>query len=244
MILRLLVSVLLLAAPTIGHASPPQVVGVRDVLFGANDTHILLIRTTGDNLGRYQPTQNDILLIARNRETNVDDQVWPIARTLDHGVDFADYGLDQRVETLPLGGRVDPFDILLETGARPMLGSTPMSAAELGVELGAGEASISLEEEDTVHRLTFADLSARIAASLNATRDRMPAHFIEGGEAGYDMLRDVEFDPTTDCDTGGLIMLFDQRGGEIGTTWLAEIRCANEHTMAPVTSLYVLPMVR
>jgi len=94
---------------------------VSETLLGVNDTHIFVLRRLDDNMGHYQITQTDVVLIARNRKTNADDQIWSVMRMIDSGYNADERRIEAQIKPLALKDRVNPFDVLLWRKARPLL---------------------------------------------------------------------------------------------------------------------------
>jgi hypothetical protein len=226
----------LLASPA--SATPPQVVSVTDVLLGANETHLFLLRQTDDNMGRYQPLQSDVLLVARNRSTNLDEEIWPVSRSIDSGPEFADEGNKERLEVLALEGAVNPFDILAAKKAAPMLGRIPRAADELGASTAIKDDALVIDDSNSgTYRIGFAEITEKLKGNLNHSRDVLPAYFVEGG----DVLRDVELYPATECNFDAFIPLWDMKDGEAVYTWLTQMTCLNEEMLVPITTYLVVP---
>lgn len=76
---RLLTALFLFTIPLTGWATPSQVVNTKDSLFGINATHLFPLRSSFDHMACHQPTQTDVMLIARNRVTLMDEQYWLVA---------------------------------------------------------------------------------------------------------------------------------------------------------------------
>jgi hypothetical protein len=237
--MRRMVWLLLMTAVSVAgaaRATPPQVVGVMDMLFGANESHIFLLRSLDDNMGRHGVVQTDVLLVARNRATNADEDIWPVARSIDYGAYFADFGRDGRVQTLALSGAVNPFDIAAAQGAWLMLGQSGRPAADQAIAVSQEAGALVLADDRTpgTYRLAFADLSTLLEGNLARTRDVLPAYFAEGGT---DALVGLTFDPAADCRFDGFLQIPD---GAAKVTWLAEVTCQNDTTMAPVSTYVVI----
>lgn len=234
--MRALILICLLL-PTMVFATPPQIVGVREALFGISDTHLFVLRTTRDNLGLHQPTQTDVLLVARNRQTNRDEDIWPVLRTLDHGVNFIEDGYSLRVETLPLAGWTNPFDVLIATAARPLVGISGRTIDDYRIEWINLPDTVELfdDRSATFHHLAFTEITAQFTENLNFSRDTIPAYFIEGeGRGGIDMLRGVPFDPAQDC-TFDRLLPISEMAEDFETHWLLKVTCSNGTTMADMS---------
>jgi len=225
-------------------ATPPQVVKVSETLLGVNDTHVFALRRLDDNLGFHQPTQTDVVLIARNRDTNADDQIWPVMRMIDHGVSFADDGFETRVDPLPLNNRINPFDILLWHKARPLLAQRPANPEERDMVVTREHSALTIISDDAMFQLQDAAVAELFTTSLNTTRATLPAYFIEGGDRGFDSLRDVEFDPKQDCFYHDFTTLYDYNSGDYREFWIASVTCENEETLSPISIILMIPQVK
>ncbi len=240
-ILALILSLLLSA--TTAQATPPQIVGVSETLFGVNDTHLFVLRRTGDNMGMHWSTQTDVFLIARNRKTNDDDEIWPVMRMIDHGADYIESGFQQRVETLPLNARANPFDILLSRNARPLLGPGLYSKLRAGTKVTWAQDVMTLVTDKHSYQLQDALVTKRFTSSLNGMRKTLAPYFIEGGDRGKDILLDVEFDPAQDCQSNGFSSFFEYIDKEFTQFWITKITCGNDDTMASISMHFLVPKV-
>jgi hypothetical protein len=225
-----------LAGPA--SATPPQSVTVDDVLFGGTPTHILLLRNIEDNMGLHSVTQTDIVLIARNRLTNADDMILPVARSIDYGPYFAEDGLENRVEVLPLQGAVDPFGVLNAESGWPMVGWSLDQGKDEGFTSTSDNDGFVVTSENSAqtYRLDFDDLGRHMTESIAANRSALPAYF---AEAGNDVLQEVRFDHAKNCRLMGVRELYD-RVANIGL--LANIRCVDVDEVAPISM--ILSMTR
>ncbi len=226
------------------QATPPQIVGVSETLMGINGTHLFVLLRMDDNMGSHYPTQTDVVLIARNRETNLDDQIWPVMRMVDHGVSFVEFGYETRVETLPLKDRTNPFDILLWRKARPLLAAQQSGPAFHGTKISRTADGLALLTDKGRFLLQDKMVAQRLATSLNATRAALPAYFIEGRDRGFDILRDVQFDPAQECDYDGFYSFSEQVGDEYAEFWLTRVTCENDAVMADISMYFLIPKAR
>ncbi len=209
----------------VARATPPQVVSVDDLLFGVTETHLFLLRSLEDNIGFHGVTQTDVLLVARNRKTNEDEDVWPVTRSLHRAEEGA-------VETLAIAGAVNPFEVAAERAVRLLLGWSAQSIRTPEIAVTLDETALVLADGRTAatFRLGFEEISLRLGEGLERTRDRLPPYFTEGGG---DVLRGVRFDPAVDCEVAGFV--------EMGAAvWLARLNCENDETMAPVSTYMVM----
>jgi hypothetical protein len=113
------VAAAMILAPQPAMATPETVIDIREEPFAASQTHLFVIRTTGDNLGLYEVLRTESFLIARSFATGA-EEVW----VLDKFVRRADYDetgepagfvsvRDEGVEP------VNPFLIAYDRGAVP-----------------------------------------------------------------------------------------------------------------------------
>lgn len=71
------VSMLGLTLPA--SATPPDIIDVRDEIFGISQTQVLLLRTTFDNPGPHIAGRNDVLLVSVDIATG-ERTLWPVYR--------------------------------------------------------------------------------------------------------------------------------------------------------------------
>ncbi len=223
----------------LAHATPPQTVEVRETLLGLNNTHMFVLRTLDDNMGLYTMRQTDVVLIARNRATNQDDQIWPVLRVKDLGPEVDETEGVSRLEVLPLPDRVNPFDILLWRKARPLLGDKIRTADDLGIDQiwDASGLSVTVDNGGTTHGLKNDDIANLFKTSLNRTRKVLPPYFLRAD----DMLVDVEFTPETDCTSDGYTNHFEAGDEGPKETWIARISCGNDVIMSKIEMFLVIP---
>ena len=241
-IITLLFALFLLTTPA--SATPPQVVEVSETLLGVNDTHLFVLRRMDDNMGYHHITQTDVVLIARDRKTNTDAQIWPVMRVIDHGVDFLDFGEQERVEILPLPNRMNPFDILLWRKASPLVADTGEQSYLPMHELSDTDNMFTIttgaDENRRRYQLENNTAEALIRQSLNKTRAALPAYFNQGG----DMLQDILFDQTSDCKYSGFTVISDLVDGQYTEQWIANVTCEEEDRLSPVSMFLFLPQVQ
>ncbi len=111
---RILTVLLIAALPA--RATPPDMIYIDETLFGVNDTHVFFLRTVNNNLGLHMYGMTDTYLVAKNVETGMDENIWPILRQ--HGA--PDYDTDGNpfpvIQTFPLKDARNPYAILSELG--------------------------------------------------------------------------------------------------------------------------------
>jgi hypothetical protein len=218
------------------QATPPQVVSVRDILLGANETHIFLLRSLDDNMGGYTQTQTDLLLVARNRGTNRDDDIWPVARGIEFSP-FEDAPPEGRAQSITLDGAVNPFDILSTKGAWLLTGVTYPARATRILSAEPDQPGVTMEFAGTRYEIAYTDVSRIIMESLERSRAILPPFFAEGG---IDALQGVRIDPQIDCTFEASANIVD---GYERLTQLVIVTCQNDETIAPISTYLVMPRV-
>jgi hypothetical protein len=231
-----LAAIFLTCAVGAAHATPPQVVSVEDILLGANDTHIFLLRSLDDNMGGYVQTQTDILLVARNRSTNADDEIWPVARSIANSP-FEDASSEGRVQAIALDGAVNPFDVLAERGAELMVGRSQdaRSFADIAITADGDRLVVVDTRAEQQYQIGYGEVGQLIVDNLNRSRATLPAYF---AEMGYDVLEDTRFDVQADCVFSASFGLIDT---EQQVARMVAVTCQNDQTMAPVSTYFMVP---
>jgi hypothetical protein len=231
-----LAAIFLTCAVGTAHASPPQIVRVTDIPYGANDTHIFLLRSLDDNMGSHGRTQTDILLVARNRSTNVDDEIWPVARSLENGA-FEDAPPEGRVQAIALDGAVNPFDVLAERGAELMVGRSQDARFFSNISITAEGDQLVVVDARTEERyqMGYAEVGQLLTDNLNRSRAALPAYF---AEMNIDVLQDAPFTPQVDCAFSASFGLVDKQKQ---TARLVAVTCKGEEVYSPITTYLVMP---
>ncbi len=238
----------LLFLPSMAGATPPQIVWASETLFGFTPDTLYVLRNIEDNMGRPTAEQTDIMLVARDRKTNLDIRILPVARMIDRGSEYTFMGETEQFATLPPENRINPFDVMAAEKLRPLISKRLLPPDLDVVAVKAGPEAFIITDSYTGqgrnYTLPYAVISSAFRANLNATRDAMPAYFVEGGSKGDDLLRDVAFSPAEDCTVEGLSPLFE--GTENYTTtlettvaWIINVSCANDRTMAAHEMFFV-----
>lgn len=109
------------AMPTATRATPPDMVTIDDTLLGVSDTHVFILRSTGDNLGLHQAWRTETWLVVLDPSTGAEEllPVHAITRRSEwlgenRGDDITlDGGLPE--------GAVNPFAAMAERGGVPTL---------------------------------------------------------------------------------------------------------------------------
>lgn len=149
-------------------ATPPDMISVRDELFGIAPGSIVLMRTTDDNLGLYDAEHHDSVLVVVDRETG-QETLWPVyrvRRTADLNRDAT--GILQTAVGEVLPGAVNPYEKLriLHGIPKPALYKTTSDQGEVVVQGGM----LTIRYDDGV--VIEAQISG-ILGQLEASLDRL-----------------------------------------------------------------------
>ncbi|MFV0475613.1 MAG: hypothetical protein ACK5MQ_15610 [Pikeienuella sp.] len=149
-------------------ATPPDIIDVRDELFGVSACCVLLLRETDDNLGVYDAFQKDTLLVSIDRESGETTQK-PVYRAMGR----ADYERDElgeirlySGETLP--GSVEPFAALAGMSGAPARAGAGAVHDEAGPVREGDGLSMSFRDGPAV-RASVSALMRRFQAALDET---------------------------------------------------------------------------
>lgn len=91
------------------HATPPDVLTVKDKLFGMSADYVFVLRTTSDNHGSYYTETNDVVLIATHIKTGK-QTLWHLYRVTRTQLDYGEMTMRN---TLPKNA-VNPYAILAQ----------------------------------------------------------------------------------------------------------------------------------
>lgn len=220
------------------RATPPDVLTLHDTLFGVSDTHVFLLRTTEDNMGRYIPGLSDIYLVAKNAQTGKDETLWPVTRTMRDSRENTLTGKTENVLVqYSMEGRVNPYAILAEEGGRPVPPTLDRPEFNSKVELTdalviGGERPVRLEGDALI---------AQLYGAINKTAASL-VEYPGGGDARLAPVtaRELLEDPSytlENCAVEGLANV--SRTDDDPTFRLALLRCEDE--MDHVTLFVVIP---
>jgi hypothetical protein len=95
---------------TAARATPPDTLSLRDDLFGIAPCCVLVMRVTNDNLGLYDATHRDAVLVVIDRQSGEERQ-YPVYRIT---------GREAQTQVVPLPGAVDSFALLGSMGGLPL----------------------------------------------------------------------------------------------------------------------------
>lgn len=133
---RRILSIFFIFTATHAAATPPDTIYIDDRLFGVNDTHLFILRTANDNLGLHIFGMKDTYLVAKNIDTGLDEEIWPVLRQ--HGAyNHNDNTGDPiaSIQSFPLKGAVNPFEILAARGALQIENPREASGVEPYIQL-------------------------------------------------------------------------------------------------------------
>lgn len=230
------------------QATPPQAISVEEELISISGTYLFVLRTLTDNMADHTRQQVDVVLIARDRNTNQDVYLWPISRTLDNGEDHVETSDDPRLVTLALDLQFTPWQVIsVHHGVHPnRRKATDESGIEVlrnhdGVLISAKTPSFAYETPEgtpdrTSYWLSYAKLSALFTSSLRGTRYELEPYYTES----EDPLVHPNFNPEIDCKFSYFAELSQQTDGPQQGFWAAYVTCENDHTMAPISMFITL----
>jgi hypothetical protein len=223
-------------------ATPPDIVSVRDELFGLSDSHLFVLRTTSDNLGLYVTGRNDIFLVAIDRLTG-SETLWPIyslERLPDGGQD-GDGTVETTTILTPLDA-VNPFDKLAERQGVPWSVVMLLPAAEAGrvVEEVSPDAMTLSYSTGEVYTLSTAALTTGVTAALNLLANTLPDYDRMAPITTRSLLSDLEFAPQ-DCFMFGAVRATTTPTG--APLHLVRVTCALDDDAQIVSLIRVVPLV-
>lgn len=139
-------------------ATPPDLINVRDEVFGVSSCCLLTLRTTSDNLGIYDGVHRDVVLVVTDRES-LEETQYPVYRVrgrIDH--DSVDLAYVYKAARPPEA--VDPFAVLSSLDGGPqssadnfLSAAGPVGRADDRLTIPIkGDGQISVEVEDILQR--------------------------------------------------------------------------------------------
>lgn len=169
----LAIAALMLASALPATATPPDVIDVRDEVFGISPSHLFLLRRTEDNLGLYVADHSDTLLVAVDIATGA-ETLWPV-----YAFDRRPSEADQTGDTteIVVGTRqksVDPYGILAEYGAVPITSAFSRQEADALPEATLNAKALTVTYPKT--NSTYALDSRALLSSLTASVNRVTEH--------------------------------------------------------------------
>ncbi|MBK4218017.1 hypothetical protein JJJ17_18975 [Paracoccus caeni] len=128
-------------------ATPPDIIGVTDQLFGISADSIFVLRHVFDNHGVHEQEQRDLLLVVLDRKTRA-ETIWPVYRAR-NGADYErDADLDRRYRIAPidLDDQIDPYAKLREAEGIPIGPSWIPDGHEATIQMSGD--LVTLTDED------------------------------------------------------------------------------------------------
>ncbi len=166
---RTILLALTIALPALpAVATPPDIIEVRDEIFGISASYVFLLRSTRDNLGLYTSDRSDTLLVALEVATGV-ETLWPVYSVYRGQPESDPSGETTAVFVTSGKDSVNPFEILAKYQAVPVAGAWDHSRSELPPRLALtdGELTMTYPESGAVYRLDGPTLQSGLTASIN-----------------------------------------------------------------------------
>lgn len=227
-----------LAAGT-AQATPPDVLGIRDELFGVSAAEVFLIRTTSDNLGLHIAGMSDVFLVAKDIATGEDTAIWPVYRSLRTLGDRPD-AIGEIVLVLPQERAVNPYDILGAHGGRPASAREDPASADLT------SGDLTVTGSDGPRALPTARMLELIARSVALTSDAIqpyPPDVTPGGGttlSPQERLDGIAYGPQ-ECDV--LDRTSVSMTYETPVIELVRIHCSHDGYLDPATLYIIVPPI-
>lgn len=149
-------------------ATPPDIVDVRDELFGISRSSLFLLRTTCDNLGLHTSEHRDVVLVAIERSTGK-ESLWPVYRARNVPDEGARGDAQKTVVRMPANA-VDPYAKLREAEGYPVGPGDGFDAARMSVKIEGGILTMS-DADGEIARREVASILADVTASLDRLAD-------------------------------------------------------------------------
>lgn len=185
------------SAPAV-KATPEDSVVITDTLFGLNDDTLYVLRSTRDNLGLHMASRTETWLVAIDAATG-DETLWPVGAVVRStrwdkasGSEFSTVEQDEGLE------RVDPFAILAENDAIPILDLNHMSDdGDTKVENSGGRVRVGYGD-DQAYSAAMETLKARYRSSVETLAARVADYKRMGGLSTRELYRNTLTD-TLEC---------------------------------------------
>ncbi|WP_216654874.1 hypothetical protein [Pseudogemmobacter hezensis] len=221
-------------------ATPPDMVEVRDVFFGAGLDEVFVLRSVADNLGSHVSSVSTVFLVAIDT-TSGEETLWPVHRSRLQPDESPDSGRKVlEILTDPLAGARNPFDILTERQAMPS-GASAFYASPWSRPLDLSGQGTGLE--DTSGNFYFLG-SYQLFAGLGAAMDRLVGEMEPYGRPGVlgtgDLLGDPGFSGQDCIAEDPMLIRFP---ADVSPIALMRVTCGDLEDGVRVSLLRVLPMV-
>ncbi len=153
-------------------ATPPDVINLRNELFGISTSHVFVLRSTQDNLGLHIADRSDTLLVALDLATGA-ETLWPVYSVSRGPADSDTSGETSEVVMHGPKDSVNPFAILTEYQAVPIEAAFDLGFVGQPLDLTLTEDSLTLTYPETgaVYRLDGATLQSGLTGSVNRVAD-------------------------------------------------------------------------
>lgn len=234
MIRKTLILIILLSGlPAL--ATPPDVMSLRDRIFGISATHVYILRDINDNLGLHNPGMTDTYLVAKSIKTGQDEAHWPVTRWY-RGYDVTD---DKDIlQYFPLSGAVNPFQILSDANALPIARAMRQPDNRFAPEIWLTPDGLQIESRSLPLDAVFAQMRASINVSRATVQPYPQSGFVSQSFSDpQDMMGDIElaFDW---CELDAALSLSVTY--DMPETQLARIRCAGD-SMQSANLIVLIP---
>lgn len=189
-------------------ATPPDIIDVRDELFGVSSCCVLTLRMTNDNLGVYDVIQRDVALIVTDRESQ-EETLYPVYRVRGRSdPDRDDGALAYTAAALP--DSVDPFALLSGmNGAALSVGDGFLSAVG---PVGRDGDWLTIAVEGGRVRVRMEDVLRRAEGSMSGLAAIVGDYDRPAPVATADLL-EGRLGDGADCDFPEAWRLHDRTGG-------------------------------
>ena len=230
-----LLSATILCSPA--HATPPDVIDIREQPFGLSETHLFVLRSSSDNLGLYESMRSETFLVAINAETG-EEEHWLIDRTI-RSSQYSDDGemlgytvtRDEGVES------INPFTILTERNAAPW--SAVSQTGRLDIQAKFARAGGNAWQASYPSGQVFEVTDAALAEQLDQTRVFMASNVADHPRMSTLTTRGLFADRTIPLETCEPGMVFNHYAlSKPGEELLVRMDCSDRDELG-VTSIIV-----
>lgn len=222
-------------------ATPGDIVNIRDEMFGINDTHVFVLRTTDDNTGTYYSRRNEVFLVAIDRSTAT-EQYWPlyqVTQFTDFGADGTKDGIVVRPETVDESGApaYNPYAILAERKAMAWPGSV---ANWQTPSIDAGSSGLSITYTDgAVFKISASDLAKRLSLNVANAAGKVRNHLRLGMFDTRQIFAELDMGPEQ-CSFSELVRHYSRSSGE--QIQIVRMTCGDEEGLGGTSLIQVIPM--
>lgn len=227
----LALSVLMLAAAP-ALATPPDMLELRDTLFGVSAERVFVLRMTRDNYGVYDVDWRDQFLIAIDRET-MSEQIWPVYRVAQFpDPDAGPDSLRGKAHVRPLAGAVNPFEVLAHFGALPLTATE----GDLLEVMATGDTVQLLDEAGPAAALPIPTALAQLSGALTTLAATIEPYQRMGPLLARDLL--TAGYSASECRFSDGLRLRDMLAP---VTHLVRMTCAEEPDGPEISLILLLP---